>query len=204
MPLHALRHTAAAAWLAAGNSLMYVQRQLDHADIATTERHYGHLERHVLAAGAIATEAAIARAAAGPPLKQRSSTADRGRLSRPRYRPHPRNCRPRYRASASYVGWAANSPRASASHRSTSSATNRSGPSSPPSWSTGSDQCEPPRTPTRARQRAPGRRHSVAAAARTSKLPAPVWSCHRRPKSGWCPALARSWKRSFDGMISAV
>jgi integrase len=65
MPLHALRHTAAAAWLAAGNSLMYVQRQLGHADIGTTERYYGHLERHVLAAGAIATEDAIARAAAG-------------------------------------------------------------------------------------------------------------------------------------------
>ena len=64
MPLHALRHTAAAAWLAAGNSLMYVQRQLGHADISTTERYYGHLERHVLAAGAVATEEAIARAAA--------------------------------------------------------------------------------------------------------------------------------------------
>lgn len=62
MPLHSLRHTAAAAWLAAGSSLMYVQRQLGHADIATTERYYGHLERHVLAAGAIATEEAIARA----------------------------------------------------------------------------------------------------------------------------------------------
>ncbi|MHB1538409.1 MAG: tyrosine-type recombinase/integrase [Solirubrobacteraceae bacterium] len=62
MPLHALRHTAAASWLAAGNSLMYVQRQLGHADIRTTERYYGHLERHVLAAGAIATEEAIARA----------------------------------------------------------------------------------------------------------------------------------------------
>lgn len=64
MPLHSLRHTAAAAWLAGGNSLMYVQRQLGHADIATTERHYGHMERHVLAAGAIATEEAIARASA--------------------------------------------------------------------------------------------------------------------------------------------
>jgi integrase len=64
MPLHSLRHTAAAAWLAGGNSLMYVQRQLGHADIATTERHYGHLERHVLAAGAIATEEAITRASA--------------------------------------------------------------------------------------------------------------------------------------------
>ncbi len=62
MPLHALRHTAAAAWLAAGNSLMYVQRQLGHADISTTERYYGHLERRVLAAGAVATEEAIARA----------------------------------------------------------------------------------------------------------------------------------------------
>jgi integrase len=64
MPLHSLRHTAAAAWLAAGNSLMYVQRQLGHSDIATTERYYGHLERHVLAAGAVATEEAIARAVA--------------------------------------------------------------------------------------------------------------------------------------------
>jgi integrase len=63
MPLHSLRHTAAAAWLAGGNSLMYVQRQLGHADIGTTERYYGHLERHVLAAGAIATEEAISRAA---------------------------------------------------------------------------------------------------------------------------------------------
>jgi len=47
-----------------GNSLMYVQRQLGHSDIATTERYYGHLERHVLAAGAVATEEAIARAVA--------------------------------------------------------------------------------------------------------------------------------------------
>lgn len=62
MPLHALRHTAAAAWLAGGNSLMYVQRQLGHADIRTTERYYGHLERRVLAEGATATEEAIARA----------------------------------------------------------------------------------------------------------------------------------------------
>jgi integrase len=70
MPLHALRHSAAAAWLAAGNSLMYVQRQLGHADIATTERYYGHLERHVLAAGAIATEEAIARAVGGARLRR--------------------------------------------------------------------------------------------------------------------------------------
>jgi integrase len=63
MPLHSLRHTAAAAWLAAGNSLMYVQRQLGHSNIGTTEQYYGYLERHVLAAGALATEEAIARAA---------------------------------------------------------------------------------------------------------------------------------------------
>ncbi len=77
MPLHALRHTAAAAWLAAGNSLMYVQRQLGHADIGTTERYYGHLERHVLAAGAIATEEAIARAADRLSLEKRLLTPDR-------------------------------------------------------------------------------------------------------------------------------
>lgn len=62
MPLHALRHTAAAAWLAGGNSLKYVQDQLGHGDIRTTERYYGHLERHVKSQGARATEAAIARA----------------------------------------------------------------------------------------------------------------------------------------------
>lgn len=62
MPLHALRHTAAAAWLAAGNSLLYVQRQLGHASISITAHYYGHLERRALAAGAAATEEAIARA----------------------------------------------------------------------------------------------------------------------------------------------
>jgi integrase len=62
MPLHALRHTAAAAWLAGGNSLKYVKDQLGHADITTTERYYGHLERSVRAAGPVATEEAIARA----------------------------------------------------------------------------------------------------------------------------------------------
>jgi integrase len=62
MPLHALRHTAAAAWLAAGNSLKYVKDQLGHSDITTTERYYGHLERSVRLAGPAATEEAIARA----------------------------------------------------------------------------------------------------------------------------------------------
>ncbi len=73
MPPHALRHTAAASWLAAGNSLIYVQRQLGHADIGTTERYYGHLERHVLAAGAVAAEEAIARESTAPAA--RSATA---------------------------------------------------------------------------------------------------------------------------------
>jgi hypothetical protein len=45
-----------------GNSLKYVQDQLGHGDIRTTERYYGHLERHVKKEGAKATEAAIARA----------------------------------------------------------------------------------------------------------------------------------------------
>jgi integrase len=66
MPLHSLRHTAAAAWLAGGNSLMYVQRQLGHADIGTTERYYGHLERHVLAAGANATRKPSPAPPSGP------------------------------------------------------------------------------------------------------------------------------------------
>ena len=40
MPLHALRHTAAAAWLATGQPLIFVQRQLGHRSITTTEDHY--------------------------------------------------------------------------------------------------------------------------------------------------------------------
>ena len=59
MPLHSLRHTAAAAWLATGHPLMFVQRQLGHASITTTERHYGHFERTFLKNAAAATEAAI-------------------------------------------------------------------------------------------------------------------------------------------------
>ena len=42
--LHDLRHTAAASWLAAGLPLIYVQRQLGHASITTTQQVYGHLE----------------------------------------------------------------------------------------------------------------------------------------------------------------
>lgn len=59
MPLHSLRHTAAAAWLSTGHPLMYVQRQLGHAQITTTERLYGHLEESFVRRAASDTEAAI-------------------------------------------------------------------------------------------------------------------------------------------------
>jgi integrase len=59
MPLHSLRHTAAAAWLTTGKPLMYVQRQLGHASITTTERCYGHLEATFLRGAAAETEVAI-------------------------------------------------------------------------------------------------------------------------------------------------
>jgi integrase len=69
MPLHSLRHTAAAAWLSTGQPLMYVQRQLGHAQITTTERLYGHLEEAFVRRAAAETEAAIRRAAAGQPVR---------------------------------------------------------------------------------------------------------------------------------------
>ena len=65
MPLHSLRHTAASAWLSTGQPLMYVQRQLGHAQITTTERLYGHLEETFVRRAAADTEAAIMRAGRG-------------------------------------------------------------------------------------------------------------------------------------------
>ena len=62
MPLHALRHTAAAAWLATGHPLIFVQRQLGHRSITTTEEHYGHLEMSFVQEAALRTEKAIAAA----------------------------------------------------------------------------------------------------------------------------------------------
>jgi integrase len=59
MPLHALRHTAAAAWLATGHPLIFVQRQLGHRSITTTEEHYGHLERTFVREAVARTEAVI-------------------------------------------------------------------------------------------------------------------------------------------------
>jgi integrase len=59
MPLHSLRHAAAAAWLLTGHPLIYVQRQLGHASITTTEAYYGHLEESFLKSAPEAMEAAI-------------------------------------------------------------------------------------------------------------------------------------------------
>jgi integrase len=61
-PWEAARATsssAAALWLAAGLPLVYVQRQLGHADIATTVKHYGHLEPAYLKDAAARAESAI-------------------------------------------------------------------------------------------------------------------------------------------------
>jgi integrase len=59
--LHDLRHTAAASWLAAGLPLIYVQRQLGHAQITTTQAEYGHLEESFLRDAAIRAEDVIWR-----------------------------------------------------------------------------------------------------------------------------------------------
>jgi integrase len=57
--LHDLRHTAAATWLAAGLPLIYVQRQLGHASLSTTESIYAHLEDGLFAGAPAAVEQAI-------------------------------------------------------------------------------------------------------------------------------------------------
>ncbi|MBK5218785.1 MAG: site-specific integrase [Thermoleophilia bacterium] len=55
--LHDLRHTAATLWLAAEESIYFVQQQLGHADIQTTIDQYGHPDKQ-------AHREAAARAAA--------------------------------------------------------------------------------------------------------------------------------------------
>jgi integrase len=60
MPLHALRHTAAATWLSTRHPLIFVARQLGHRSITTTEEHYGHLETMFMSDAVARTEAAIA------------------------------------------------------------------------------------------------------------------------------------------------
>jgi integrase len=57
--LHDLRHSAAASWLAAGLPLIYVQRQLGHAAITTTEKQYGHLEQGFLRGAAQRAETVV-------------------------------------------------------------------------------------------------------------------------------------------------
>ena len=49
-----------------GHPLIYVQRQLGHASITTTESFYGHLEESFLKSAPAATEAAIRDAARLP------------------------------------------------------------------------------------------------------------------------------------------
>jgi hypothetical protein len=61
--------------------LKYVQDQLGHGDIRTTERYYGHLERHVKAEGAKVTEAAIARAVREHTGRRRGYAARRDRAA---------------------------------------------------------------------------------------------------------------------------
>lgn len=59
LPLHGLRHTAAAAWLGTGRSLEFVRAQLGHSSIKVTSDYYGHLEQDFRAAGVADTEARI-------------------------------------------------------------------------------------------------------------------------------------------------
>jgi integrase len=62
MPLHALRHTAAASWLTTGHSLIFVAQQLGHRSITTTEQHYGHLELNLFSSALTTTDNAIIKA----------------------------------------------------------------------------------------------------------------------------------------------
>jgi integrase len=58
MPLHAAPHRGG-PWLISGRPLVFVQRQLGHRSVTTTEHHYGHLEQSFLHAATQATEDAI-------------------------------------------------------------------------------------------------------------------------------------------------
>ena len=78
MPLHSLRHTAAASWLAVGHPLMFVMRQLGHRAVTTTEEYYGHLEGSFVKGAAASTEAAIFNAR---PLARPTRTGEHKRRS---------------------------------------------------------------------------------------------------------------------------
>jgi integrase len=63
MPLHSLRHTAAAAWLSTpGVNLEFVKAQLGHSSVKVTSDYYSHLEENYRAEGAADTEARIRNA----------------------------------------------------------------------------------------------------------------------------------------------
>ena len=66
--------TAAAAWLVAGYPLIFVQRQLGHRSITTTEEHYGHLEGSFVKGAAAVTEAVIL---AARPVSRPAAVGDR-------------------------------------------------------------------------------------------------------------------------------
>jgi hypothetical protein len=59
LPLHGLRHTAAAAWLGTGRSLEFVRAQLGHSSVKVTSDYGGHLEQQFRAQGVGDTEARI-------------------------------------------------------------------------------------------------------------------------------------------------
>ena len=100
MPLHSLRHTAAASWLSTGHPLMFVQRQLGHRSITTTERHYGHLEQSFSRerwrepskrSGTLDSRQRCSRESSiSVPTAVRGHVANRGTCHRAMLRSHPR------------------------------------------------------------------------------------------------------------------
>jgi integrase len=76
--LHDLRHTAATIWLAAGESIYFVQQQLGHQDIQTTINLYGHPDRqaHKQAAERAAAwwRADVSAGSGVPPVVPRAAT----------------------------------------------------------------------------------------------------------------------------------
>jgi integrase len=69
LPLHGLRHTAA-AWLGAGGSLEFVRAQLGHSSVKVTSDYYGRMEQQFRAQGVADTEARI-RTSRRPPAERR-------------------------------------------------------------------------------------------------------------------------------------
>jgi hypothetical protein len=138
MPLHGLRHTAAAAWPTTGKPLMYAQRQLGHASITTTEQCYGHLEASFLKSAAAETESAIWGPTAGAVTGDYPGYRRAARLSAVA----GGRCRVAARCSVARAVSVGRQPaRAALIQRSMSSAMNRSGPSGPPMRTQGIRPC---------------------------------------------------------------